>query len=133
MESFLIARIGDKKIAISIKFIHFVIRNNGIVDVPDMPDWMEGVITFRDKVIPVLNNEKKLKIKNDTSEKKRIVLCEVEKDLFFGLNIDEYLEIKKFDKKDIKKLTLKAGEEVIPIVNLKKIITEEEIELAKKI
>ena len=133
MESFLIARIGDKKIAISIKFIHFVIRNNGIVDVPDMPDWMKGVITFRDKVIPVLNNEKKLKIKNDTSEKKRIVLCEVEKDLFFGLNIDEYLEIKKFDKKDIKKLTLKAGEEVIPIVNLEKIITEEEIELAKKI
>lgn len=133
MESFLIARIGNKKIAISIKFIHFVIRNNGVVEVPDMPDWMEGVITFRDKIIPVLNNEKKLKMKNDTNEKKRIVLCEIEKNLFFGLNIDEYLDIKKFDKKDIKKLTVKAGEEVIPIVNFKKILTEEEIELAKKI
>lgn len=133
MESFLIARIGNKKIAISIKFIHFVIRNNGVVEVPDMPDWMKGVITFRDKIIPVLNNEKKLKMKNDTNEKKRIVLCEIEKNLFFGLNIDEYLDIKKFDKKDIKKLTVKAGEEVIPIVNFKKILTEEEIELAKKI
>ncbi len=133
MESFLVARIGNTKIALNIKNIHFVIRNNGIVKVPDMPDGIDGIISFRDKVIPILSNKKKLNVENDGNEKKRIVLCEVEKNLFFGINVDEYLEIIKVEKKQTKKLTLKVKNEVIPVVELKKIVSEEEIEVAKRI
>ncbi len=133
MESFLVARIGNTKIALNIKNIHFVIRNNGIVKVPDMPDGIDGIISFRDKVIPILSNKKKLNVENDSNEKKRIVLCEVEKNLFFGINVDEYLEIIKVEKKQTKKLTLKVKNEVIPVVELKKIVSEEEIEVAKRI
>ncbi len=133
MESFLFARIGEKKIAINIQQIHFVIRNNGIVKIPEMPDWMEGVVTFRDRVITVVNNQKKLGVKNDKTEKKRIVLCEVKSGVFIGLNIDEYIGIKKVDEKDLNKLTIKLNNEIIAIIDLKSLLTEEEIELAEKI
>lgn len=133
MESFLFARIGEKKIAINIQQIHFVIRNNGIVKIPDMPDWMEGVVTFRDRVIPVVNNQKKLELKNDKTAKKRIVLCEVKSGIFLGFNIDEYIVIKKVDEKDLNKLTIKLNNEIIAVIDLKSLLTEEEIELAEKI
>ncbi|BBB33668.1 purine-binding chemotaxis protein CheW [Thermotomaculum hydrothermale] len=127
------ARIGKTKIAIDVKQIHFVIRNNGIVPFPDMPEWMEGIISFRDKVIPIVNNKRKFEFENDNTEKKRIVLCEIKDKVLFGLNIDQYLDIIKVEDKQVKKMTLKKGEEVIPIIDLKKLITEEEIEFAKRI
>ncbi len=133
MEYFLLARIGKIRIAINIKNIHFVIRNNGIVNLPDTPESIEGIISFRDKVIPVLNNKSVLKMQNDNSERKRIVLYEFEKDLLFGINVDEYLEILKVDKKNTKKMSIILKDEVIPIIDLKKLITEDEIELAKKV
>ncbi len=133
MEYFLLARIGKIRIAINIKNIHFVIRNNGIVYLPDTPESIEGIISFRDKVIPVLNNKAVLKMQNDNSERKRIVLYEYEKDLLFGINVDEYLEILKVDKKNTKKMSIILKDEVIPIIDLKKLITEDEIEIAKKV
>ncbi len=132
MESFLVGRIGDKKIAINVNQIHFVIRNNGIVEVPDMPEWMSGIISFRDKIVPVINNEVKLKIKNDKTERKRIVLCQTNSTLI-GLNLDEFLEIKKVNERDGRGVALKLENEIIPIVNPDNLLTEEEIEFAEKL
>lgn len=132
MESFLIGRIGDKKIAINVNQIHFVIRNNGIVEVPDMPEWMSGIISFRDKIVPIINNEKKLRIKNDATKKKRIILCQTES-ILIGLNLDEFFEIKKIDNRDSGGAALKLENEVIPIIKPDKLLTEEEIEFAKKL
>ncbi len=130
MESYLIVRIGSNKLGINVKDIHFVIRNNGIVPLPDMPDWMDGIISFRDKIIPVLNNKTKLKLKNGKEAGKRIILCSVGNNALIGVNVDESIAVLKDKEID---LTLNLDGEIIPVLNIKNILTGEQIEFIKKL
>ena len=141
MESFLIVRIGSNKLGIKVKDIHFIVRNNGIVPLPDMPEWMEGVISYRDKVVPVLNNKERLNLKNSNENNKRIVLCTPKKDTLIGINVDQSIGIFKVEQDNVKKSknkgaldsTINLKKEIIPVLNMEKLLTGEQIEFIKKL
>ncbi|GEM_PF-2134378 len=135
MKNFVIIEIGKNKIAFNIEQIHFIVRNNGIVSLPSSPSWLEGIISYRDKIVPVLNNKIKLKMENDNSEKKRILLCTLKDGTLIGINFDRYIGIERIDKTEEynTKQTIKTDNEVIPVINADNLLKEEEIEFIKKI
>ncbi len=130
MQTLLIARIGKNNIAIDIKYIHFIIRNNGIVKLPHMPDWMEGIISYRDRVIPVFNNKQKFGFENDSGERKRIILVEAQENTLFGINIDQYFGIEKANENGT---TLKLKDNLVSVIDVEKLIDDKEVEFAKKL
>lgn len=47
--------LGDEEYGIDIQFVNEIIGLQKITEVPDMPEYVKGVINLRGKVIPVMN------------------------------------------------------------------------------
>ena len=54
--------IGDELFGVDILSVQEIIRDTTITAVPDAPDFLEGVINLRGKIVPVVDLRKRLKL-----------------------------------------------------------------------
>ncbi|MGN0143516.1 MAG: chemotaxis protein CheW [Clostridium sp.] len=68
---------------------------------PEAPDFVEGVINYEEKILPIINLAKKFKIgeNNDYEAKKIIVVKKQEKK--FGIIVDNVYEVTDIDETTI--------------------------------
>lgn len=72
--------VGNEVFGVSILSVQEIIRMANITPIPNAPDFIEGVINLRGKVIPIVDLKKRLNIKTDVErdkEKERILVIEV--------------------------------------------------------
>ncbi len=85
--------IGDTRWGINILNTQEVIRIPDITLVHNAPEYVEGIINLRGKIVTVLSLSKKLKIKSlGNSEDRRIVIVDVN-DEFVGLLVDRISDV----------------------------------------
>jgi purine-binding chemotaxis protein CheW len=71
--------IGNEEFALDILFVHEINRMLQITKVPNSPDFVEGVINLRGRVIPVIDLRRKLGMEKKPHDKNtRIIVVEVE-------------------------------------------------------
>jgi purine-binding chemotaxis protein CheW len=94
-------RIGDETFGVRISHVREIVRVPEITAVPNAPDYMEGVINLRGKIIPVMDLRKRFGERDVQSDKKnRILVVELESKLV-GLIVKSASEVIKIPPSEI--------------------------------
>lgn len=94
-------RIGHETFGVPIALVHEIVRVPEITSVPDAPEYIEGVINLRGKIISVVDLRKRFGEREITASKKnRILVVEVE-DKMVGLVVDAASEVLKIPPSEI--------------------------------
>ena len=94
-------RVGRETFGVPISLVHEIVRVPEITAVPEAPDYVEGVINLRGKIISVIDLRKRFGEREISSSKKnRILVVEVEKRML-GLIVDAASEVLKVPEEEI--------------------------------
>ena len=94
-------KIGKETFGVPIALVREIVRVPEITAVPDAPDYIEGVINLRGKIVSVVDLRKRFGEKEITRHKKnRILVAEVEGRMV-GLVVDAASEVLKMPAADI--------------------------------
>ena len=94
-------RIGRETFGIPIGLVREIVRMMEITAVPDAPDYVEGVINLRGRIIPVIDLRKRFREPGIASDKRnRILVAELEGRLV-GLIVDAASEVLKLARGEI--------------------------------
>ena len=86
-------RIGKETFGVPINLVHEIVRVPEITAVPDAPEYVEGVINLRGKIISVIDLRKRFGEKRiERSRKNRILVAEIERKMV-GLIVDAASEV----------------------------------------
>jgi purine-binding chemotaxis protein CheW len=86
-------RIGKETFGVPIDLVHEIVRVPEITAVPDAPDYVEGVINLRGKIISVIDLRKRFGEKRiERTRKNRILVAEIERKMV-GLIVDAASEV----------------------------------------
>jgi purine-binding chemotaxis protein CheW len=133
--------LGNEKFAISIMDVEEIIRLTEITPVPKAPDFIEGIINLRGRVIPVADLKKRINLgEADYDENKTRIVVVMLNDKRMGLIIDSVDEIIRIESSDVEQapaLTVnmdasyiegvaKTEKGMIIILNIHKIFTSDE-------
>jgi purine-binding chemotaxis protein CheW len=93
--------IGRETYGVPITALHEIVRVPEITAVPDAPDYMEGVINLRGKIVSVLDLRKRLGETQVTSSKRNRILVLEHKGRLSGLIVDSASEVLKIPAADV--------------------------------
>jgi purine-binding chemotaxis protein CheW len=94
-------RVGRETYGAPISSLHEIVRVPEITAVPDAPDYMEGVINLRGKIVSVIDLRKRFGEKNATSGKRNRILVVEHKGRLAGLIVDSASEVLKIPSTDV--------------------------------
>lgn len=133
-----VALIGEEEFGIDITKIVEILKKQKVFQLPNLPDFLSGVINLRGEIIPIVDLRKRFGIE-DIKGKGRIVVIRFGKEKI-GLYVDDIKEIVNLDPSEISappsifkglKTEYMTGigqkdERIIVILNLDRILTTEE-------
>jgi purine-binding chemotaxis protein CheW len=94
-------RIGRETFGLPISIVREIVRVPEITSVPNAPDYIEGVINLRGRIIPVVDLRKRFgEPVNEPSKKHRIVVVEIE-NRRIGLLVNSASEVLKIPPSEI--------------------------------
>jgi purine-binding chemotaxis protein CheW len=139
MRSFLIFRLGPEEFGIDIANVVEIFSSQKIYEVPEMEEYVSGVINIRGDVVPLLDLRRRFGLKA-APKKERTILVRTSSETL-GLTVDEVKEILEFEDTEISKpptifkglaseflvgLGKKEGRVVI-LLDLENVLSREEI------
>lgn len=95
--------VGQELFGVSILAVQEIIRMETITPIPNAPEFIEGVINLRGKVIPIVDLKKRLNILSEghaDMEKKRILVIEVAERII-GFIVDAVSQVIKIQNESI--------------------------------
>lgn len=94
-------RIGKETFGVPIGLVHEIVRVPEITAVPDAPEYVEGVINLRGKIISVIDLRKRFGEKKiERNRKNRILVAEIERKMV-GLIVDAASEVLRVSQNEI--------------------------------
>lgn len=148
---FLSFRLGKETFAVSVKKVLEVLQKQHITEVPDVPEYIRGVINFRGDILPICDARLKFNIGGQTNEEKYVVIVlDLENNgqrLRIGAIADgvkDVISIEETDMKPVPEMGLrynaefltgmiKSGDSFIMILNVDRVFTTEEVGLINKV
>jgi len=139
---FLTFSIGRESYGIEIKYVTEIIGIQEITEIPEMPDYIKGIINLRGKIIPVM--DVRLRFKKEPGEyndRTCVIVIDI-KDISVGLIVDTVSEVvniadeniveppkmnKDTNNRYIKNIG-KVGNDVKLLLDCEKLFTEEDLE-----
>ncbi len=94
-------QVGRETYGVPITSLHEIVRLPEITAVPDAPDYMEGVINLRGKIVSVLDLRKRLGEAQIVPSKRNRILVVEHKGRLCGLIVDSASEVLKIAAGDI--------------------------------
>ena len=86
-------KVGDEEFGLDILRVQEIIRVQDLTRVPNSPDFVDGVINLRGKVVPIIALRKRFGLPEQAHDKQtRIVVLEVE-DMVLGFIVDSVSEV----------------------------------------
>ena len=99
MEKFAVFKIGKEDFGVNISRVVEILKSQKIYFLPELPDFISGVINVRGEVIPLLDLRRRFGVHTKTGKCRIIVVrCEDEK---IGLLVDEIDKIVPFSPEEI--------------------------------
>ena len=94
-------RVGGETFGVPITCVHEIVRLPEITNVPDSPEFVEGVINLRGKIVSVVDLRKRFgEVETTRSKKNRVIVVESENKLV-GLIVDSASEVMKIPHGDV--------------------------------
>jgi purine-binding chemotaxis protein CheW len=103
--TFLSFRIGKETFAVSVQKVLEVLEKQYITEVPNVPEYVEGVINFRGKIIPVIDTRIKFNLpKRNENEKYVVIVFDIhveEKKMLIGAMADSVHDVIALEESNI--------------------------------
>jgi len=143
---FLMCKIGDETYGIDIQHVTDIIELQKITEVPDMPEYVRGVINLRGNVIPVIDLRLRFGMESKEYDDRTVITVVNIKDYSIGFIVDTATEVQDIPEKNIdpppsfqesgEKNKYIAGlgkleDQVIILLDMEKLVGEKEIESIK--
>ena len=94
-------RVGRETFGVPIHLVHEIVRVPEITAVPEAPEYIEGVINLRGKIVSVIDLRKRFGEEQITPDRKnRVIVVESEKKLV-GLIVDAASEVMKIPEVEV--------------------------------
>lgn len=139
---FLTFALGKEDYGIEIRYVTEIIGIQSITEVPELPDYVRGIINLRGKIIPVV--DVRLRFKKppaDYNDRTCIIVIDI-REVAVGLIVDTVSEVMAISDQDIVpppdgktgfnnryiKGIGKVGNEVKLLLDCEKLLTDDEIE-----
>lgn len=144
---YLAFHVGNEEYGIEIRYVTEIIGLQKITDLPDMPDFVKGVINLRGKVIPVIDVRLRFGFeKREYDERTCIIVTNID-DVAVGLIVDSVAEVLDIPEKNVDppprvqkgsesryiKGLGKVGEDVKIILEINRFLFDEELEMLTKV
>ena len=94
-------QVGRETYGVSIKSLHEIVRVPEITAVPDAPDYLEGVINLRGKIVSVMDLRKRFGEKQVALKKQNRILVVEHAGRLAGLIVDAASEVLKIPVEDV--------------------------------
>lgn len=94
-------QVGRETYGVPITSLHEIVRVPEITAVPDAPDFMEGVINLRGKIVSVMDLRKRLGEKKVTTSRRNRILVVEHRGRLSGLIVDSASEVLKIPAADV--------------------------------
>ncbi len=140
-------KVGEEEFAIDIMDVHEIHRMMPITKIPNLPHFIEGVISLRGNIVPIIFLRKRLGLPMDEpGDKSRIVIAEIGENIV-GLVVDQVTAVINLSAENIKPPTPlmtqvkqkyvigvgQLGERLIIILHLNEILSSEERDIMSRI
>lgn len=147
-DKYLTFSLGTEVYGIEIRFVTEIIGLQAITEVPDLPEYVGGIINLRGKIVPVI--DVRLRFKKppiEYNDRTCIVVVDI-RNVAVGLIVDTVAEVLTIAEKDIvpppqlnsggyhqrfTKAIGKVGSDVKLILDCERLLTEEEVTGLEKI
>ncbi|NMM62310.1 purine-binding chemotaxis protein CheW [Clostridium sp. P21] len=143
---FLTFSVGKESYGIEIKYVKEIIGIQEITEVPELPDYVKGIINLRGKIIPVM--DVRLRFKKEPKEyndRTCIIVIDVD-EISIGLIVDNVSEVLTIEEENIVpppdlktgfhnryvKGIGKVGSEVKLLLDCDKVLSDDEIDVIKE-
>lgn len=141
----LIFSLNDEYYATDIMEVERILSYETPTKLPDVPDFVEGVINHQGNILPIISLTKKFGLPYDGANKESKIIVTKQDLNKIGIVVDEVLEVRninldlveeapdiatKISKRYIKGL-IKLDEKIIIFLSLSTILTDEEQKLIK--
>lgn len=141
-DRYLIFYIDNESYGIEIKYVTEIIGIQTITEVPELPDYVKGIINLRGQIIPVM--DVRLRFKKEPKEyndRTCIIVINI-MDMSVGLIVDGVSEVVTIDESNVSALPHinqasynryiksigKIGNEVRLLIDCEKLLTDEDFE-----
>ena len=94
-------QVGRETYGVDITSLQEIVRVPEITAVPDAPEYMEGVINLRGKIVSVIDLRKRFGDKNAASTRRNRILVVEHKSRLCGLIVDSASEVLKIPASDV--------------------------------
>lgn len=92
-EKVVVFRVGEDLFAADVQSVERVLRHQPARPIPDVPDWVDGVIEYRDRMVPVINLRKRFQLAAaDARPDNRTLVMHV-KGEWMAVTVDSVLEV----------------------------------------
>ncbi len=139
---FLTFSLGNEFYGIEIKFVTEIVGLQPITEIPEMPEYIKGIINLRGKIIPVMDVRLRFKKPfRDYNDRTCIIVIDI-KDISIGLIVDSVSEVTSISDEEIVappnlnkegnkyiKGIGKVGSEVKLLLDSDKLLNETEVEV----
>ena len=135
-----IFKLGEEEFGVDILRVQEINRMLKITAVPNSPDFIEGVVNLRGRIIPIVNLKKRLNlVEKEWDNKTRIIVVELDNKTV-GFIVDEVSEVLRIDSNIIETpppmveginsefitSVVKLNEKLLILLDLNKLVSNEE-------
>jgi purine-binding chemotaxis protein CheW len=93
--------LGDDQFATDIADVERVLRYSRPTPIPRLPEWAEGVLEYRERVVPVIDLRRRFGMSaTEIRQQTRILVFELESG-WVGATVDAVLEVATLDASDV--------------------------------
>lgn len=138
---FLTFSMGRETYGIEIKYVTEIIGIQTITEVPELPDYVKGIINLRGKIIPVMDVRLRFKKEPKEYNDRTCVIVVDIRDISIGLIVDSVSEVLTIPEQDIVEPPLtnkgtqsryvkaigKVGADVKLLLDCEKLLTDDEM------
>lgn len=103
--SYINITLGTEHFAISVYKVLEIIQHEELTIVPNVSNYVLGILNFRGSIVPVIDMHKRFNIASADNVEKMIVVVDIagkDKNVMMGLLVDEVTDVVEFDFKSIK-------------------------------
>jgi purine-binding chemotaxis protein CheW len=141
-DRYLTFQIGSECYGIEIKYVTEIIGLQAITEIPELPEYVRGIINLRGKIIPVMDVRLRFKKEALTYNDRTCVIVIEVREISIGLIVDQVAEVLTIPEEDIvdppqvnkggnnryiRKIG-KAGGAVKLLLDCERLLTEHELE-----
>ena len=112
MIQYIVVRFGEEQFGIDIKYIDNIVRMQRVTRVPNVQNYIKGVINLRGEVIPVVSIRIKMGLEPDEITKAtRIIIIRLDNGETIGMLVDEVKEVVTLGESQVEKVQYDSKEE----------------------